>query len=122
MKFIELTHGQRNEYRLQCWNCQVNLEKDYLAEICSYISYSSIIELAKEKKLKHMTDSILGDYAEFEVDRMYPYRLQQGDRIPLPCKTGATETNPKINIRFRAKGHYLTLCSLYLEGKAVISG
>jgi hypothetical protein len=36
-----------------------------LSEICSYISYDSIFELAKEKKLKHMNDSIIDDYSEY---------------------------------------------------------
>ena len=36
-----------------------------LSEICSYISYDSVFELAKEKKLKHMNDSIIDDYSEF---------------------------------------------------------
>jgi hypothetical protein len=44
------------------------MEKGPLAESCSYISYSSINELAEEKKLKHMTDTILDDFTEFAED------------------------------------------------------
>jgi hypothetical protein len=36
-----------------------------LSEVCSYISYDSIFELAREKKLKHMNDTIVDDYCEF---------------------------------------------------------
>ena len=36
-----------------------------LAEVCSYISYDSIFELAQEKKLKHMNDTIIDDYSEY---------------------------------------------------------
>jgi hypothetical protein len=35
-----------------------------LSEICSYISYDSVLELAHEKKLKHMNDTIIDDYTE----------------------------------------------------------
>lgn len=41
------------------------MEKGPLAEFCSYISYDSINELAKEKRLGHMTDTILDEYTEF---------------------------------------------------------
>jgi hypothetical protein len=41
------------------------MEKGPLAELCSYISYESVYELAKEKQLKYMTDSILDEYSEF---------------------------------------------------------
>jgi hypothetical protein len=41
------------------------MEKGPLAEFCSYISYDSINELAKEKRLSHMTDTILDEYTEF---------------------------------------------------------
>ncbi len=34
-----------------------------LSEICSFIPYSSINELAKEKKLEHMNDSVVDSYA-----------------------------------------------------------
>ena len=40
------------------------LEKGPLAELCTYISYDSVYELAQEKKLAYMTDSIMDDYAE----------------------------------------------------------
>lgn len=36
-----------------------------LSEVCSYISYDSVLELAREKKLKHMNDTIVDDYSEF---------------------------------------------------------
>ncbi|MCS7201108.1 MAG: hypothetical protein NZ822_03105 [Patescibacteria group bacterium] len=36
-----------------------------LSEICSYISYDSIIELAKEKRLELMNDAIVDQYSEF---------------------------------------------------------
>lgn len=41
------------------------MEKGPLAEICTYISYDSLIELSKEKRLEHMTDSILDEYLEY---------------------------------------------------------
>jgi hypothetical protein len=41
------------------------MEKGPLAELCSYISYESVYELAKEKRLKYMTDSILDEYSAF---------------------------------------------------------
>lgn len=44
------------------------MEKGPLAELCSYISYDSVVELGKEKKLEHMTDSILDDFTEFAGD------------------------------------------------------
>ncbi|MBI5465940.1 MAG: hypothetical protein HY974_01470 [Candidatus Kerfeldbacteria bacterium] len=36
-----------------------------LSEVCSYISYDQVIELSKEKKLKHMTDSIIDEYSQY---------------------------------------------------------
>ena len=41
------------------------MEKGPLAELCSYISYESVYELAKENRLKYMTDSILDEYSAF---------------------------------------------------------
>jgi hypothetical protein len=41
------------------------MEKGPLSEMCSYISYDSVYELAKEKRLEHMTDTILDEYSEF---------------------------------------------------------
>ena len=38
------------------------MEKGPLSELCSYISYDSMYELAKEKRLEYMTDSILDEY------------------------------------------------------------
>jgi hypothetical protein len=39
-----------------------------LSEVCSYISYDSVLELAREKKLKHMNDTIIDDYSEYIED------------------------------------------------------
>lgn len=41
-----------------------------LSEICSYISYDSVHELAKEKRLEHMTDTILDEpeYSEYSEE------------------------------------------------------
>ncbi|MDD5111582.1 MAG: hypothetical protein PHG85_03485 [Candidatus Altiarchaeota archaeon] len=36
-----------------------------LSEVCSYIPYDSIFEIAKEKRLKHMTDTIIDEYSQF---------------------------------------------------------
>jgi hypothetical protein len=41
------------------------LEKGPLAESCSFLSYDTITELSKEKQLKHMSDSVLEDFAEY---------------------------------------------------------
>jgi len=41
------------------------LEKGPLAESCTFISYESIEELGKEKRLEHMKDSVLENYEEF---------------------------------------------------------
>jgi len=41
------------------------MEKGPLSELCSFISYDSIIELSKEKRLEHMTDTIIDEYSEF---------------------------------------------------------
>ena len=40
-----------------------------LSEVCSYISYDSVFELGKEKKLKYMNDSIIDDYSEFVEEK-----------------------------------------------------
>lgn len=40
------------------------LERRPLADICTYISYDSLRELANEKLLEHMGDSVLDEYAE----------------------------------------------------------
>ncbi|GAB4303909.1 MAG: hypothetical protein Kow0068_26010 [Marinilabiliales bacterium] len=44
------------------------MEKGPLSELCSYISYDSVIQISKENKLKHMTDSIVDDYIEYAED------------------------------------------------------
>lgn len=36
-----------------------------LSEVCSYISYDSILELYDEKNLEHMNDTIIEEYSEF---------------------------------------------------------
>jgi len=41
------------------------MEKGPLSELCSYISFDSISELSKEKRLEHMTDTIIDEYTEF---------------------------------------------------------
>ncbi|HEY5535978.1 MAG TPA: hypothetical protein VIL99_13720 [Ignavibacteria bacterium] len=41
------------------------LEKGPLSESCTFISYDSIIELSKERKLEYMTDAVLEEYAEY---------------------------------------------------------
>jgi hypothetical protein len=41
------------------------LENGPLSESCSFISYDSITELSKEKRLEYMTDSVLEEYEEF---------------------------------------------------------
>ena len=40
------------------------LEKGPLSESCTYLSYESVRELAKEKHLSHLSDSVLDEYAE----------------------------------------------------------
>lgn len=44
------------------------MEKGPLSEMCSYISYDSIFKLAEEKRLEHMTDTILDVYTEYSED------------------------------------------------------
>ncbi len=44
------------------------LEKGPLSELCSFISYGSLKELANEKRIEHMTDTILDEYSEFVED------------------------------------------------------
>ena len=44
------------------------MEKGPLSELCSYIPYDSIYELAKEKRLEHMTDTILDEYSEYSEE------------------------------------------------------
>lgn len=41
------------------------MEKGPLSELCSYLSYDSIIDLSKERRLEHMTDTIIDEYAEY---------------------------------------------------------
>jgi hypothetical protein len=40
------------------------LEKGPLAESCTYLSYDSLRELAKDRHLAHLSDSVLDEYAE----------------------------------------------------------
>ena len=44
------------------------LEKGPLAESCTFISYESVTELAKEKRLEYMTDAVLEEYTEYAED------------------------------------------------------
>lgn len=44
------------------------LEKGPLAESCTFISYESVTELSKEKRLEYMTDSVLEEYTEYAED------------------------------------------------------
>jgi len=39
-----------------------------LSEVCSYISYDSVFKLAQEKKLRHMNDTIIDDYSEYNEE------------------------------------------------------
>ena len=41
------------------------MEKGPLSDLCSFISYDSISELKKEKRLEHMTDTIIDEFIEF---------------------------------------------------------
>lgn len=41
------------------------LEKGPLSESCTFISYESIQELSKEKRLEYMNDNVLEEYAEY---------------------------------------------------------
>lgn len=41
------------------------LEKGPLSESCSYISYTNLKELSKQKHLDRMTDAVVDDYAEY---------------------------------------------------------
>ena len=40
------------------------LERGALSELCTYISYDSLDELAKQKLLSHLSDSVLVEYEE----------------------------------------------------------
>lgn len=44
------------------------LENGPLSESCTFVSYESIIELSKEKKLEYMNDSVLESYTEYAED------------------------------------------------------
>jgi hypothetical protein len=44
------------------------MEKGPLSEICSYISYNSVYELAKEKRIEHMTDTIIDEFSEYSEE------------------------------------------------------
>jgi hypothetical protein len=39
-----------------------------LSEVCSYISYDSVFKLSREEKLKHMNDTIVDDYSEYNEE------------------------------------------------------
>ena len=40
------------------------LERGPLFESCTYLGYESLMELAKEKHLSHLSNSVLEEYAE----------------------------------------------------------
>lgn len=40
------------------------LEKGPLSESCTFLSYDSVQELAKEKHLAHLSDDVLEEYSE----------------------------------------------------------
>lgn len=40
------------------------LEKGALSDVCTYISYDSVIDLSKQKYLHHLSDKVLEDYEE----------------------------------------------------------
>lgn len=40
------------------------LEKGPLSELCTFLSYDSVYELAKERHLAHLSDEVLDEYAE----------------------------------------------------------
>jgi hypothetical protein len=40
------------------------LERGPMSELCTYISYDSIIELSQEKHLGSLKESVLDDFAE----------------------------------------------------------
>jgi hypothetical protein len=44
------------------------LERGPLSKSCTFISYESIIELSKEKRLEYMTDEVLEEYAEYSEE------------------------------------------------------
>jgi len=44
------------------------LESGPLAESCTYLSYDSVVELSKEKKLEYMNARVLEDYEEYAQD------------------------------------------------------
>ncbi|HBV01286.1 MAG TPA: hypothetical protein DEF00_02740 [Candidatus Taylorbacteria bacterium] len=44
------------------------MEKGPLSELCSYIPYDSIYELAKEKRLENMKDTIVDELAEYSEE------------------------------------------------------
>ena len=41
------------------------LEKGPLSESCTFVSYESVQELSKEKRIEYMTDTVLEEYAEY---------------------------------------------------------
>ena len=44
------------------------MENGPLSELCSYVSYDSVYELSKERRLEHMTDTIIDEYSEYLED------------------------------------------------------
>ena len=41
------------------------LEQGPLSESCTFVSYESVLELSKEKRLEYMTDTVMEEYAEY---------------------------------------------------------
>lgn len=44
------------------------MENGPLSELCSYVSYDSVYELSKERRLEYMTDTIIDEYSEYLED------------------------------------------------------
>lgn len=47
------------------------LEKGPLSESCTFISYESVMELSKERRLEHMADTVLDEYTEYAEESAY---------------------------------------------------
>ena len=69
------------------------MENGPLSELCSYVSYDSVYELSKERRLEHMTDTIIDEYSEYYEEQLTP--KSNGYNI-MPFNPKYTIT-PKIN-------------------------
>lgn len=47
------------------------LEKGPLSESCTFISYQSVKELSKERRLEHMTDTVVDDFTEYAEETTF---------------------------------------------------